>query len=77
MSGGDAQRHGVREHCCNAGVAQCLGTEREALLGRQAASLGDNGDGLVTAPWRGQDASDQLVELIVVEQMGLLGHLGK
>ena len=44
---------------------------------RQAVSFGDDGDGLVTAPWRGQDASDQLVELIVVEQMGLLGHLGK
>ena len=74
---GEAQRHGVREQCRNAGLAQRLGTEREALLRRQAVGLGDDGDGLVTASRRGQDASDQPVELIVVEQMGLLGQLGQ
>ena len=44
---------------------------------RQAVGPGDDGDGLVAASRRRQDAPDQPVELSVVEQMGLLGQLGQ
>src|SRR5215468_341727 len=74
---GNAQRYGVREQCRDAGITQCLGTQCKSLLRRQAVRFGDDGDGLVAAPWRGQDASDELVELIVIKQMGLLSHLRK
>ncbi len=73
----NAQRRSILQKRCDAGLFERLGTKSCALLRRKAVHLGENGEGVVAAAGQGEDASDQHVELSVVEQMRLLRHLRK